>query len=194
MLSEILQLDQELFQLINGEWHASWLDAVMPWWRDKKTWIPLYLAITAFLLFKYRWKGLVYIAAIGLTVGLADTVSSKLLKKNVQRLRPCQDIELQDEVRLLTGCGHSYSFTSSHAANHFAMAVFLALTLGRVFRFFRWPFLLWAGSIAYGQVYVGVHYPLDVLFGALAGGLIAYVMAKVYLRRDSILIPALKSS
>ena len=182
MLNEILHFDLQLFHLINGEWHHPWADAIMPLWRDKKTWIPFYVLLAGFIFYKYRWKGLVLIAAAGLTVGLADTVSSKVLKKNVERLRPCQNVEVQAEARLLVGCGRSYSFTSSHAANHFALATFLALTLGRTYRRTRWPLMLWAGSIAYGQVYVGVHYPLDVFFGALVGVLIAYIMAKVYLR------------
>ena len=144
--------------------------------------------MAAFLFYKYQWKGVVLVAAVGLTVGLADIMSSKVLKKNVERLRPCQNTEVRAEARLLVGCGHSYSFTSSHAANHFALATFLALTLGRAYRRMRLPLLLWAASIAYGQVYVGVHYPLDVLFGALTGILIAYIMAKVYLRWDAVRI------
>ncbi len=185
MLQEILQYDRELFFLINGEWHHPWIDAIMPIWRDKKTWIPLYLLLAGFSLYRFGWwKGLVFIAAIGLTVGLADTVSSKVLKKSVQRPRPCNDVELQAEVRLVDDCGRSYSFTSSHAANHFALATFLALTLGRLYRFLGPAFLLWAASIAYGQVYIGVHYPLDVIFGAAVGVLIAYILAKLYLRLD----------
>ncbi|MCO6489126.1 MAG: phosphatase PAP2 family protein [Phaeodactylibacter sp.] len=190
MLNDLLQLDLQLFHLINGEWHHPWLDAVLPLWREKKTWLPFYVLLAGFLFFKYRWKGLILVAAVGLTVGLADIVSSKLLKKNVGRLRPCQNTEVRAETRLLVGCGRSYSFTSSHAANHFAMAAFLALTLGRAYRRLRWPLLLWAGSIAYSQVYVGVHYPLDVFFGALVGILIAYIMAKLYLRWDAARVDA----
>ncbi len=186
MLNELIQFDHQLFHLINGEWHHPWLDAIMPLWRDKKTWIPFYVLLAGFLFYKYHWKGLVLVAAVGLTVGLADIASSKGLKKSVERLRPCQDVEVRAEARLLVGCGRSYSFTSSHAANHFALATFLALTLGRVYRRIRWPLWLWAASIAYGQVYVGVHYPLDVFFGALVGILIAYIMAKVYLHREVI--------
>ena len=182
MLDQILHLDQQLFHLLNGEWHNALFDAVMPYWRDKKTWIPLYLLIAAFSLYRFRLRGLYFILAVALTVGLTDTVSSKGFKKNVQRLRPCQNTEMQAEVRLLTGCGRSYSFTSSHAANHFAMATFIVLTLGRLYRRIRWPLLLWAGSIAYGQVYVGVHYPFDVIAGGFLGALIGFIMAKVYLR------------
>jgi undecaprenyl-diphosphatase len=187
-LEQLLQLDQEIFFLINGEWHVSWLDQIMPHWRDKKTWIPLYVLLAGFLFYKYKLKGLYFILAVALTVGIADTVSSKLIKKSVQRVRPCNDLEIKEEVQLLAGCGKGYSFTSSHATNHFAIGVFIALTLGYLFWWARWPFILWAASIAYGQVYVGVHYPLDVLCGALAGTLIGWGVALVYRRWEAISI------
>jgi membrane-associated phospholipid phosphatase len=182
MLEQLLELDRELFSLLNGQWHNSFFDALLPYWREKLFWVPLYLALAAFAFYRFRLKALYFILAVALTVGLADTISSKGLKKNVQRLRPCQDSELQAEVRLLVGCGRSYSFTSSHAANHFALSAFIALVWGRLFRRIRWPLMLWAGSIAYAQVYVGVHYPLDVIMGGLLGALVGIVMAKLYLR------------
>jgi membrane-associated phospholipid phosphatase len=182
MLDTLLELDRTLFGLLNGQWHNSFFDAVLPYWREKLVWVPLYVGLIAFALYRFRREGLYFVLAAALTVGLADTLSSKVLKKNVQRLRPCQDSELQAEVRLLAGCGRSYSFTSSHAANHFALAVFIAFIWGRRWRAIRWPLLLWAGSIAYAQVYVGVHYPLDVLAGGLLGALVGILMAKLYLR------------
>lgn len=182
-MTELLQFDEQLFHLINGEWHVPWLDAIMPVWRDKKTWIPLYLLLAAFSIWRFRLRGLWWIMALALTVGLADATSSHLIKKNVQRVRPCNDVEMQAQVNLLAGCGSGYSFTSSHATNHFAMATFIALTLGVLYPWLRWPFWLWAGSIAFGQVYVGVHYPLDVIAGSLLGALIGYIVAILYWKR-----------
>jgi len=110
------------------------------------------------------------------TVGMADVVSSKLVKPAVQRVRPCNDVGLKFEVRELVHCGGGYSFTSSHATNHFAIATFLYLVLGGLRKkWIRWALLAWAASIAYGQVYVGVHYPLDVITGAVLGSLIGTV-------------------
>ncbi|MCG8326402.1 MAG: phosphatase PAP2 family protein [Chitinophagales bacterium] len=189
MLETILQLDQELFFIVNGEWHVPWLDAIMPYWRDKKFWIPLYIVLSAFLFIKYRLKGLYFILAVALTVGVADTVSSKLLKKSVKRVRPCNDVEIQADVALLAGCGKGYSFTSSHATNHFAIALFIASSLGLIYWWARWPFIIWAGSIAFGQVYVGVHYPLDVICGAILGSLIGWSIALLYKKWDAISIP-----
>lgn len=180
-MTELLQFDQQLFHLINGEWRLSVLDAVMPYWREKTFWIPAYAALAAFLFYRFRWYGLYLGIALGITVGVADTVSSQVIKENVERLRPCNDPAVRTDVRLLVHCGGGYSFTSSHATNHFAVAAFLSLTLGGLYRRIRIPLFLWAASIAYGQVYVGVHYPLDVLAGALLGTLIGYVLAKGYL-------------
>lgn len=181
-MNELLQFDRELFQLINGVWTNGFLDFLLPYWREKTTWIPLYLLLAGFAAWKFRLRGLYWIMALALCVGLADTASSKVVKPLVQRVRPCNEPALQADLHRLIGCGSGYSFTSSHATNHFAVAVFIALTLGAIYRRWRWPFYLWAASIAYAQVYVGVHYPGDVFFGALLGIIIGNIVAKTYLR------------
>lgn len=182
-MTEILQLDEQLFHLINSDWHVSWLDTIMPLWRDKKTWIPLYLLLAIFAVVRFKLRGVWWMMALILTVGAADATSSHLIKKNVKRVRPCNDPVMKADVQLLAGCGKGYSFTSSHATNHFAMATFIALTLGLLYSWLRWPFWLWAGSIAFGQVYVGVHYPLDVLVGSILGIFIGWLMANLYQKR-----------
>ena len=181
-MEQVIAADQFLFELINGQAHNAVLDWVMPIWREKSTWIPLYIALAAFVGYKYRLQGLYLILALALAVGLADTVSSKIIKPSVHRLRPCNDPALKDEVQLLVDCGSGYSFTSSHASNHFAVAAFLSLTLGLHYRRIRWPLYLWAASIALGQVYVGVHFPLDIFIGAILGIIIGNIVAKTYLR------------
>ena len=92
------------------------------------------------------------------------------------------DIDLKKEVNLLVPCGGGYSFTSSHATNHFAIATFLILTLGLIFKWIKLPLLFWAASIAFGQVYVGVHYPLDIFFGAILGMSVGYFVFLLFLR------------
>ncbi|WP_421798959.1 phosphatase PAP2 family protein [Haliscomenobacter sp.] len=181
-MEQVIAVDQFLFELINGQAHNAVLDWLMPIWREKSTWIPLYIALAAFVGYKYRLQGLYLLLALALAVGLADTVSSKIIKPSVHRLRPCNDPALKDEVQLLVHCGSGYSFTSSHASNHFAVAAFLSLTLGLPYRRIRWPLYLWAASIALGQVYVGVHFPLDIFIGAILGIIIGNIVAKTYLR------------
>ena len=168
-MTEILHWDEQIFQLINGSWQNSFLDALLPYWRNKFFWMPLYMFIVSFFLINFRKQGAFLILAIGLTVGTVDFVSSSIIKKSVKRLRPCNTEILKNEVHLLVHCGGGYSFPSSHAANHFAMAVMLFFTLGKVLKRTKILLILWAASIAFGQVYVGVHFPLDVLMGSLLG-------------------------
>ncbi len=168
----ILQQDQALFHLINGQWHHPIADAILPLLREKTFWIPAYLLFAAWLVWKYRLQALWIILALVATVAISDTLSHRLIKQSVKRVRPCRNPEL--EVRQLAYCGGGYSFTSNHAANHFALAMFILGLWGRRARFWRWLLPLWAASIAYAQVYVGVHYPLDVLAGSLLGILIGY--------------------
>jgi undecaprenyl-diphosphatase len=185
-MDDILRWDTALFELINSGWTAAWLDALMPLWREKTTWIPLYLALSAFLVYRFRKNALPLLLGCTLTVGVADVVSSSLVKPAVQRLRPCNTAELRTEIHQLVPCGSGYSFTSSHAANHFALAVFLLLTLGGLWPWIRLPLLVWASSIAYGQVYVGVHYPLDVAAGGLLGTAIASIAAYLFQKKFSL--------
>lgn len=162
--------------------HVSWLDAILPHWREKETWLPAYISLAIFLIWKFKKAGLFLILAAILCVGTADFTSSQLIKKNVERLRPCNNAEIKTDVQLLVRCGSGYSFTSSHAANHFALATFLALTLGRVYRRIRVPLWLWAASIALSQVYVGVHYPLDIIFGGLLGMMLGNLFYSIWKR------------
>lgn len=187
-MTSLLALDEQLFHIINGDWQNPFLDAVMPFWRDKKTWIPLYIVLAGFLWYRFRVKGLYLVLALILTVGVADIVSSQLVKKNVRRVRPCNDATLPFDVNVPIPCGSGYSFTSSHATNHFAIAAFLSMTLGQFHQKIRLPFYLWAATIAFGQVYVGAHYPLDVICGAALGWLIAFILARLYLRWKKISI------
>lgn len=185
MMEQLVQLDYSLFEWIHHGWQTAWLDAIMPYWREKTTWIPLYLLLVAGLIYQYKLPGLYYLLALGLAVGIADFSSSQLIKKSVKRPRPCRETALSQPTRDVgVHCGGGYSFTSSHATNHFAVAIFLFLGWGRRWKKWRWLLLIWAATIAFGQVYVGVHYPLDVLCGSLLGSLIGWGVYKIYERRS----------
>ncbi len=180
-LMTLIDIDQYLFSLINGEWTNGFMDYILPIWRDKYFWIPVYFFIVFYMIFNYGKKGYWFVLFLLLTVASTDMASSQLIKKSVQRLRPCRAPEISGE-RVLVTCGHGYSFTSSHAANHFAISMFLIFTLAGRYKKVLPLCLFWAISVAYGQVYVGVHFPLDVLCGALLGGLIAYLGSQLYQR------------
>lgn len=181
-MSELLQCDEALFRLINGVWHTPWLDALLPYWREKTSWIPLYVAMAGYFAYLWRSKAVILLLAIVLTVGLADLISHRVIKQSVQRPRPCREEALAPDVRLLVNCGGGYSFTSNHAANHFALAAFLFGLLKDRWRRSRWLWVAWAASIAYAQVYVGLHYPLDVLGGGILGWALGWLGFRLYRR------------
>ena len=168
----LLIMDRVLFELVNTQLSSNILDSILPPMRDKFLWLPLYMIILAALLWKYQWRGAIILGFVLLTVFLTDQISASIIKPLVQRLRPCQNPEIS--VNLLVICGSGFSFVSSHASNHFGIAVFL----GHRFRRFTLAYplaLLWATLICIAQVYVGVHYPLDIIGGALLGFLCAGV-------------------
>jgi len=174
MFETILHWDAALFHFINNSLGNPVFDAILPWFREKWFWTPLYLFVGAFSVINFKTKGWMIVLGLVLSAGLADFTSSSLVKKNVQRVRPCNDLEMADELRLRVPCGSGYSFTSSHAANHFAVAVFLIGMFGGIFRWLRPLALIWAGLIAFSQVYVGVHYPFDVVCGGFLGAAIGW--------------------
>ncbi len=173
--------DQALFLQINTVWTNPILDSVYPWYREGSTWYPLYLFLIVFSLLNFKQKASSWILFIVATLILTDQLSSSWVKPFFERPRPCRDPFLMSQVRmLLNGCSGGYSFTSSHATNHFGFAVFVFCTLGHLIGKWKYVLLVWAASICYGQIYVGVHYPLDVIGGALLGTLIGWIMGQFY--------------
>ena len=181
--------DSLLFLTINTKLTSPFLDTILPLCRDANTWIPLYLFLILFLFLNFKHKAWLWILFALITVVLTDQTSSHLVKLFIQRPRPCADDFLQFHVRLMVShCSGGYSFTSSHATNHFGFAVFIFMTLKDVFKRWKWAFILWAAIVSYAQVYVGVHYPLDVIAGACLGSMIGWLTATIYLQRQSMTI------
>lgn len=191
------QTDRRVFQLINRQLSWSGFDGLFPLWRTPEFWTPLYLFLLLFMVRNFGKKAGWWIAYFVMTVSLMDTIGNKLIKQTVQRLRPCNDPDMMELLVLrVPNCGTGYSFISNHAANHFAMAMFAFLTIGSLVGNWRWLFFLWAFSIGWAQIYVGVHYPSDVLAGALTGillgGVIGYAFNKRYQLRifESVTTPS----
>ena len=182
------QWDTYLFLKINTVWTSPVLDSIYPWWRDANAWIPLYLFLLVFVLLNFKKKALPWILFAVLTVVLTDQLNSTYIKSWVGRLRPCSDPNFMGHVRLLlNNCSGGFSFPSSHAVNHFGFAMFVFLTLRPIFKKWGYLLFLWAGSIVYGQVYVGVHYPIDVLCGSILGCLLGYMMATIFNKKVGVL-------
>lgn len=180
--ASIEKADQSLFEQINGHWTSPIFNSILPWMRTSEHWFPLYVALLGYLFYKWGVKAWKWVLAIAITIGLTDQVSSFFFKPFIHRLRPCSDPAMVHQVKLLIGaCPSSYSFTSSHAANHFALAMFIFMTLQPLLKKHTYLFFVWAGLISYAQIYVGVHYPLDVLAGTLIGITMGYTFAKLYL-------------
>jgi undecaprenyl-diphosphatase len=147
----------------------------MPLLRNKYIWYPLYVFIISYYLLSFgALRGAIYITSLITCVILVDITSSQIVKKTIQRTRPCNEINLDSVVKERATCRFSYSFPSSHAANHFAIATFLIL-LGNWKRYVKFSLYIWAAMISYAQIYVGLHYPIDVFGGAILGILIARV-------------------
>jgi len=175
----LLELDKYLFVLINQSWETDWQNFLLPWWRNKLFWVPFYVFLLFFLFQNFGKQAWYFVIGVLLTIVIADTLSSQVMKKNIRRPRPCHQEVSDHAVHLLIPCGSGYSFTSSHATNHFALSGFLFITLGRRMRRRPWWLIFWAASIAYAQVYVGVHYPLDVIAGALLGWVIGSLVGRI---------------
>ncbi len=173
--------DQRLFIYINSLWTNSFFDSILPLCREANMWMPVYLFLLVFALLNFGSKGWVWILFILLTFTLTDQISSKVIKELVGRPRPCRDPYFAQYVRLLVNnCTTAGSFTSSHATNHFGAAVFISVTLKEYFKNWRYAFFIWAAIVSYAQVYVGIHYPTDVIGGAVAGSLIGYATATFF--------------
>jgi len=184
MLTLLNQLDTELFLFLN-RLHVPWLDPVMWFLSLTKVWIPLYLLLAGWVIYRYRRLSWVVLLAIGLTIVLSDRISSGVIKPAVCRLRPSHEPALRDKVYIVNDYrGGKYGFVSSHAANTFALAMLMSLLVRKR----RWVvlFFLWAFLVSYSRIYLGVHYPGDILGGALVGMVCAYIVfrAMQYLPRS----------
>ena len=175
------KLDKSLFELINGDWHNNFFDYCLPLVRSPQLWIPLYLFLLIFVSINMKENKWWWILFFGILPVFTDFISSDLIKEHFYRLRPCNDPNMNDSVRfLLSYKPQSSSFTSSHATNHFALAAFFYFTLKKYFNKWGLLFFCWAFMICYAQVYVGVHYPFDVICGGIIGFSIGYGFARFF--------------
>ena len=184
MLERLIHIDTEVLLAING-WHAPWADTLMWIISARVTWIPLYLLLMGLLVWRFhkpvstsiKWLQkvpacVVMIVMLGLAVGVADFIASGILKDLVARPRPTRVPELEGVLHLVNGYkSGTYGFVSSHAANTMALALLFSLiwcnkiaTIG---------LMLWVAANCYSRMYLGVHYPTDILGGLIVGSLVA---------------------
>jgi len=174
MIDFLINLDHELFFFLNGL-HTDWLDTFMYWYTNKRIWIPFYILLIAWMIKEFRWKGLIFILAVAASVGLADLIISGFMKPFFERYRPSRDPQWEGMVHIVNGhTGGRFGFASSHAGTAFALATFIYLLFKEKYKWVVWIFL-WASLMAYTRIYIGVHYPGDILVGGVIGMLLGYV-------------------
>jgi|SRR6185437_1448148 len=190
----IKQFDYSLFAKMNGQWHNTFFDVFFPFIREPEIWAPLYLFLVLFTVINFKSRGWFWVLFFLFNVMLSDYVSSTLIKDNFFRLRPCHDPFLLGHIRFLVAyCPVSSSFTSSHAVNHFAAAMFIFTTFRKTVNP-AWAFIfVWAAAISYAQVYVGVHFPFDIFCGMIVGLILGYIPAIIFNRKFGLELPETKN-
>ena len=178
----IEHLDQQLFLFLNSL-NSPFCDKVMHAISGRIIWVPLYLAILIYLGIKYKRKFLIILLFIIIAAALADQLSVHF--KNIfQRLRPCHEPSLEGLVHIVNGeCGGIFSFVSSHATNSFNVALLSLLFIKK--RWFSISIIIWASVVGYSRIYLGVHYPGDVICGSLLGALIGWSIYRLYVLTDN---------
>jgi len=174
MIEKLQTLDEILFLWLNS-FHIDWLDPIMFQMTKTATWLPFY-AVLIFVIYKTDPKNSWWVfGGAALTILFADQLTSGFMKPFFERLRPCHDERWEDIIHNYERCGGLYGFVSSHAANTFAIAMFLNLKLKKRIPYLKWLFL-WAAVISYTRVYLGVHYPFDIVLGAIIGMVIGFLV------------------
>lgn len=176
-MNELIFKDQELLLFLNNLGNSSF-DSFWLLMTDKWIWIPFYIILFYFIYKSFPAKKLIFILIF---IALGITVSDQLagiFKIGVARLRPCHEPLIMAKMRLVT-CGGPFGFYSSHASNSFFLVSFLSILIGKKYKFLPYILVVWAVLVSYSRIYLGVHYPLDVAAGAVAGFLLGIVFAKL---------------
>jgi len=178
-IDQLTSIDKELFLLLNGL-HTSWLDPVMYMATDTVYWVPFYLFLLYLIIKEYKIMGLLILTGIAITILLSDQITTSLMKPYFARLRPSHEPGLEGLVHLVNNYkGGMYGFASSHAANTFGTATFLYLLFKKSKPLIGWLFL-WATLVSYTRIYLGVHYPADIVVGGVVGVFCGWISFKLF--------------
>jgi len=177
MLEKILSLDQELFIYLNGLGSVMY-DGLWSQITKQFNWIPLFILLLYLISKKLGTKQTLYLLLFVTILLVITDQTANLFKNGFQRLRPCNNPEINSFIRIVQSRS-SFSFFSGHAANTMAVATFLYLVFKNNFKYF-WLLFLWPLIFAYSRIYLGLHYPLDIICGYLCGAILGFSMFKMY--------------
>ena len=175
MIDFLDHIDRAFFLFLNG-FHNPFFDKLMFEATKSLFWIPLYLFFLFFVIRKYKWITLVVLVSTALMILCSDQLSD-LVKETVHRLRPSHQPGLIVHI-VEAYKGGSYGFYSAHASNTFSVVVFLSILLGSKYPYVYIPAILWSLIMSYTRVYLGLHYPGDIIAGWVAGGLLGLLFGK----------------
>lgn len=176
-MEKIIQLDKQLFVFLNGLGSEKF-DGLWLFITKQLHWTPVFLVVFYLLFKKVGWKHLLLIVlSIAALITFSDQVTN-LIKDNVQRLRPCNDLEIKDIIRIVKS-SDTFSYFSGHAANSMATTVFVFLILRKYYKYAFFLFLF-PLIFAYSRIYLGMHFPGDILSGYLFGAIVGFGFSKLY--------------
>ena len=178
MLEKLVLFDRSLFLSFNGQ-HAYWLDPVMYWASNSIVWLPLFVFLLFLVIKTFRWKTLTVLVAVALLITVSDQLS-EMVKNDVKRFRPSHEPTLAGNVHIVKEYrGGKHGFYSAHASSTFALAVFLIILFQKRYRYLYLLLLGWASLMTYTRIYLGVHYPFDLMCGATVGCLLGWFTGRI---------------
>ena len=180
MLDQLVQLDKELFIYLNRLGTETW-DGFWMFYTTKFNWIPFYAILVYLMYKKLNTKMFILtLVVVALMITFTDQVSNLFKNVFVRRPRPCHNDEVFSVMRLVKSyCGGQFGYFSGHASNSMAVAIFTGFMLKEKYKYLIYLMIVWAAAMGYSRIYIGVHYPLDVLSGALFGALSGYMFYRL---------------